>query len=727
MITPARPLAGLRVIEIANGRAAAFCGRQFAVWGADVVLLEPEGGSQLRQLQPLWRTPGRVGGSVPFEFLAAGKRSVRATEGSLDRVLQRTDVLILDEAAAARATLDAEALARSHPGLVLIHLSNYGLGTASVDSDAGIAEIQARTGYLALNGPSDGPPTLAPDGLLEHAIGANAFVGAMASLVRRRRTGCGGLVEISGLETVAGLLPYLREQQLGVSSPRQGGTPEGARLIRCLDGYISVAPAIPSHLPAYRDALGMSEVDAPDSLLEGGRGLAADRAAAAFAPFAARLPVDAIFLGLQSAGVVCGIVQTPDAVLEDTQLSALGFFRNAAFDGVGDVRLAGRAARLNGVGAPSLSRAPEPGSTRLEDVDWPVVPDQQAQGDPAALPLAGLKVLDLTQAWIGPVAGMILGDLGADVIKVEGPARPDIWRLLGQAEADADATGSPLNRSCYFNAANRNKLGLGLDLARPAGAELFLRLAGQSDVVLENFTPQVMARFGLAYPNLAAINPALVMTSFSGFGASGPYAGFKANGVSIEALAGWDSLHRDGQGEPVLMASYPADPICGLQMAAATLVALYRRTVTGQGGHVEGSMLESATEYIGDSLLAQALSRAGAEVSAPPRRPVVVGDEDTGFVVQTLFGRLVPVRDTLSALQDATLSARKWFLSLHTPGQGERLHNGHFWRFHGLTRRIATPPPKLGEHTAELLAVRLDLSPDQIEALFAEGLAGSVA
>jgi crotonobetainyl-CoA:carnitine CoA-transferase CaiB-like acyl-CoA transferase len=322
---------------------------------------------------------------------------------------------------------------------------------------------------------------------------------------------------------------------------------------------------------------------------------------------------------------------------------------------------------------------------------------------------------------------MILGDLGAEVIKVESPTRPDIWRLLGQADAGADATGSPLNRSCYFNAVNRNRLGLGLDLAQPAGAELFRRLAAQADIVIENFTPHVMARFGLDYPNLASVNPGLVMTSFSGFGANGPHAGFKANGVSIEAFAGWDSLHCDRDGEPVLMATYPADPICGLQMAASTLVALYRRTVTGRGGHVEGSMLESAAEYIGDSLLAEALSLAGAGVSEPPQRPAVCRDGDTGFHLAARSGRLLPVADTLAALQDSKLSARGWFLRLHTQGQGERLHTGYLWRFHGLAQQVATPPPKVGEHTVELLATKLGLPARQIAALIAEGVAGSVA
>ena len=724
-MTSQRPLDGLRVIEVSDRRTAAFCGRQFVMWGADVILFEATGGSLLRHLGPYWHARD-AGGSVPFAFLAMGKRSVLADNLDFDDLLCRADVLILDASGAKRLGLQVKDLADRFPGLVVVHLSDFGLDPEPEDHDADISELQALTGYLALNGRSDEPPIMAPEGLLEHAIGANAFVGAMAALVRRRRSGRGGLVEVSGLESIAGLLPYLREQQLGVSSPRQGGTPEGGRLIRCLDGYVSVAPGVLAHLPAYRDTLGMSEAEAPDSLLEGGLGLAADRAAAAFAPFAARLAVKAVFLSLQKAGVVCGIVQPLASVLEDRQLAALQFFGETAFTEVGDMRVVGRSARLNGVGGPQTGPAPQLGSLSIEDLSWSVIPVRPDRVQALAPPLAGFMVLDLTQAWIGPMAGMILGDLGAEVIKVESPARPDVWRLVGQVDGGTNPSGSLLNRSCYFNAVNRNKLGLGLNLAVPAGAALFRKLAMQADIVLENFTPNIMARFGLDYANLTSANPGLVMTSFSGFGTVGPYAAFKANGVSIEALAGWDSLHCDSRGDPVLMASYPADPICGLQMAASTLVALYRRTLSGEGGHVEGSMFETAAEYIGDSLLAEALSRAGSEVSEPQRRAVIRGNDNTGFVLSTPSGRQVPVCDTLSALQHPKFSARKWFLRLPTPGLGERLHNGYFWRFHGRDHPASTPAPKLGEHTIDLLAKRLGLRDHQIQALIAEGTAGSV-
>lgn len=331
-------------------------------------------------------------------------------------------------------------------------------------------------------------------------------------------------------------------------------------------------------------------------------------------------------------------------------------------------------------------------------------------GDSGA-PLEGFTVLDLTQAWIGPMAGMILGDLGADVIKVEGVTRPDIWRYLGQGpESPGRPPTSPLNRSWYFNAANRNKRGLGLDLTSPRGRDLFLRFVAQADVVLENFTPQVMSRFGLDYATLAAGCPEIVFTSFSGFGSDGPFATFKANGASIEALAGWDGLHQDPAGEPVLMATYPADPTGGLQMAAATLVGLYRRLATGQGARVDGSMLEASAEYIGDVLLAESVLQAGGvvqevEATAPP---------DEGAILSPL-----------EALDEPQLAARRWFIRLESPGLGVSRHPGFLWRFEGASLAAPRPPPKLGQHTDELLRLRLGLDEAEIPRLKVDGVIGS--
>ncbi|WP_337185558.1 CoA transferase [Phenylobacterium sp.] len=694
-----QPLDGLRVLELADGPSGGFCGRQFAAWGAEVVMLEPPNGGPLRNAGPRWATDG-ASGSAAFDVLACGKRSVDLRQAS--QLLPGADVLVCDGppgALARRLGADVAGLRRAYPGLVVATVSAFG---DPEGASAAIAELEAICGYLSLNGPAGEPPLPAPGNLMAHAIGANAFLGAMGALIGRARSGAGDHVAVSGLETIASFVMWLREQHQDAPTIRNGGTPEGARLIRCQDGHVSVAPAVIPHLPVYREVLSVPDTVDLEALAEGGRLEATDRVAAALAPYAARLGVEEVFLGLQVRGVACGKVQSLGEVLADRQLEDRAFFqtlRHAA----GAMPLPGRPALMTG--APSLSPtpAPPPASTDASGLGWTARAGAGASdGKP---PLAGVRVLDLTQAWIGPMAAIALADLGAEVIKVEGVTRPDIWRFLGQAAAAPDAPTAPENRSWYFNGANRSKRGLGLDLSRPAGAEVFRRIVADADIVLENFTPHVMARFGLDYERLRAARPDVILTSFSGFGAFGPHAGFKANGASIEALAGWDAMNLDAGGRPVLMGGYPADPICGLQMAACTLVALYRRLRTGVGAHVDGSMMEAAAGYIADALLAEALAGAGADVERPPT-PISPPD----------------VATTWQALADPRLE--DWFMALPTPGLGICRHGGRLWRFADAVPPAPTPPPRLGQHTASLLAEWL--APDEIEGLVADGVAGAL-
>lgn len=712
-VTPA-PLSGVKVLEAATGLSAAFCSAQLALWGAHVAILERLGDAETRDAVPHWLGSGRAR-SIPFEYVDVNKRRRRVDDGQDARdAVATADVLICDgglEAFTQRFGLTPHSLSSLFPHLVVVMITPFGLTGPRAGEMADALELQALTGYLHLNGRAGSAPIPAPAHLLDHAIGANALVGALAALVRQHRTGHGDLVDVSGLETVAGLMPYVREQNARRPSGPEGGTPEGARLVRCRDGYISLSPALPAYLTALRETFGDGAVSPgdPKSL---DRVATITAAAEWLASRVADLDRREVLDRIQARGVVSGPVQTLAEVLDDPQLSARGVFSAHRLPQVGYVPLIERPAQLHRPPVTDGSRAPAtvPSATVAEP------------------PLQGLKVLDLTQAWIGPLAGMILADLGASVTKVESPTRPDVWRLIGQAPQGVDRPPTAdVNRSWYFNSVNRSKRGLALDLSQPAGAEIFKELAARADIVLENFTPNVMTRFGLDYATLAAGNPQLVMTSFSGFGATGPGAAFKANGATIEGFAGWSSQHCDEDGAPVQMATYPADPICGLQMAACTLVALVDRLRTGRGAHMEGSMVEAACGYVGDVLLREALIRAGATVGATPDdRGRVVHDPQGGWRVAPARpgAPAVVVRRPLEALADEQLRARGWWLELDAPGLQPSAHNGYFWRFEATPLAPPAPPPRLGQDTQALLQDELGVTPSRLERLRRDGVIG---
>lgn len=218
--------------------------------------------------------------------------------------------------------------------------------------------------------------------------------------------------------------------------------------------------------------------------------------------------------------------------------------------------------------------------------------------------LAGLRVLDFTQAWAGPTAARLLGDFGADVLKVESETRPDLGRLVGPypgGEVDIDASG-------YFVEWNRNKRSIRLNLREPDDVATARRLAATCDALLENFAPGVMERLGLDYETLSIDNPRLVMLSLSGFGATGPLCRAPAFGQQIEAISGLMSVTGYPDGPPLKPGvSYP-DPLSGIAGAAAVLAALRERRRTGLGRWLDMSMLEITAAQLSEPLVAAQLT-----------------------------------------------------------------------------------------------------------------------
>lgn len=216
--------------------------------------------------------------------------------------------------------------------------------------------------------------------------------------------------------------------------------------------------------------------------------------------------------------------------------------------------------------------------------------DGRPQGEVAAGALAGVRVLDMTRVLAGPFAAQILGDLGADVIKVEHPARGDDTRQWGPPFLDA-ADGGRV--AAYYLAANRNKRAVAIDFARPEGRALVLRLAERCDVLLENYRVGTLARHGLGYDALAARNPRLVMVSITGFGQTGPWRERPGYDFLIQALSGLMSITGEPERPPMKVGVAIADLLTGLYAAIGTLAALAERERSGRGQHLDLSLFEA--------------------------------------------------------------------------------------------------------------------------------------
>ena len=263
--------------------------------------------------------------------------------------------------------------------------------------------------------------------------------------------------------------------------------------------------------------------------------------------------------------------------------------------------------------------------------------------EPGTQPLSGIKVLDLTRVIAGPVCGQTLADLGADVVKIERRGGGEDLRSLGPPWLKDDK-GDDSEESTYFQAANRGKRSLTLDFSRPEGAKLLKQLAVDCDVLLENFRTGTLARYGLGYSDLAAINPRLVYCSITGFGQFGPYADRSGYDYLVQAMGGLMAIngHPDGHpGDGPMRVGVPIADICaGNNATIAILAALFHRQKSGVGQHVDIALFDSQVAILMNVLAAwlnggSILPRTGNDhPTAVPNGVFPTGD---GYILISTF------------------------------------------------------------------------------------------
>lgn len=205
-------------------------------------------------------------------------------------------------------------------------------------------------------------------------------------------------------------------------------------------------------------------------------------------------------------------------------------------------------------------------------------------------PLKGLRVLDAATLFAGPLAATLLGDFGADVVKIEHPTKPDPSRGHGPSK---DGIG------LWWKVLGRNKRTITLDLSKQGGRTTFLRLAASADVVIENFRPGTLEKWDLGWPELSAANPRLVLTRVTGFGQFGPYAHRPGFGTLAEAMSGFAAITGEPDAPPVLPPFGLADSIAGLATAYAVMTALAARDRTGEGQVVDMALIEPILTVLG--------------------------------------------------------------------------------------------------------------------------------
>lgn len=274
-----------------------------------------------------------------------------------------------------------------------------------------------------------------------------------------------------------------------------------------------------------------------------------------------------------------------------------------------------------------------------------------------AEPLHGIRVLDLSRYIAGPMCAMQLGDLGADVVKVE----------KGRVGEETRTTPPTLNgESLYFLSFNRNKRSITLDLRDAKDQETLRKLIAQTDVLIENFRPGTMEKMGCSWEELSRINPRLVMVRISGFGQSGPFAHRPCFDQIAQAMSGLMSLTGQPDGPPTLAGTFVTDYVTALYATIGAQAALAARNITGRGQLVEATLLESAASLLVSAISAQSqlgltMSRVGnKDRYAAPVNSYLTSDGGWVYLsagMDSLFGRLARSMNRLDLLNDPRFSS----------------------------------------------------------------------
>lgn len=249
-------------------------------------------------------------------------------------------------------------------------------------------------------------------------------------------------------------------------------------------------------------------------------------------------------------------------------------------------------------------------------------------------PLDGLVVLDLSRILAGPTCTQLLGDLGAEVIKIESPEGDDT-RQWGPPFA-LDAEGMPTDLSAYFMSSNRNKKSVAVDLTDPEMQRMLHALAGRADVVIENFKPGGLRKYGLDHETLCAAWPALVYCSISGFGQTGPNRDKPGYDLMAQGYGGIMSITGEAGGEPMKVGVGVADVVCGLYAATGILAALRHRDATGEGQHIDLALVDTTMAWLvnqGLNYLTSGVSPTRAGNAHPNIVPYQVFATSDGYVI----------------------------------------------------------------------------------------------
>ncbi|WP_197694127.1 CoA transferase [Mycobacterium sp. 852002-40037_SCH5390672] len=783
------PLHDLRVVEISDRIAGSYCGKLLLDAGAQVYKIEPPQGDSLRRYCA-------SGSSVPpgcsapfFSYLNAGKRSMTfapgATESARFRaMLAAADVVVVTAGPARAAALgvDPRQLLEHSSRAIIVTISDFGWAGPYADRAATEFTLQAWAGSPGFRGDPAGPPISIGGDLGEYMGGVFAAFGVLALRRRVERGGPGEHLDLSMLEAMTTMQSseWLHSQLLGVPPIRR--TTEVPSIEPAKDGYVGITMVTGQQWLDFTAMVECPQLEEIEQLrFQIGRWQYRDLIREQIHPWLAeRTVAEIVELGqlfrLPIAALGNGSTIRELEYVREREVfihNPTGFHQP-------------RPPWLMSACAPAPLGDTPPLGEDDDESPWRRV-ELEAEPEPDGLPLAGVRIIDLTAFWAGPAATHLLAAFGADVVKVESIQRPDGIRYSGAMRTDVEDWWE---YGWVFHAMNTNKRSVTLDLGSEQGRRLFTELVADADIVIENFSPRVMEQFGLTDDVLRKVNPKLVFARMPAFGVEGPWRERVGFAPTMEQIAGLAWVTGLPEGPPVTPRG-ACDPLAGVHAAFAVLAALNFAERTGTGQLVELPMLETvlnatAIQAIESEVFGVTLTRRGNRghsaaiqniyrcagpddwVAITVRddaqwqalvelmdRPGWCDDEDLSTIagrhgradeidgrladwfvgqprdstVERLAGAGVPAAPVVSpslVTDNPQLRERGFFEALHHGSTGLGLYPcPPFARLGGQDKWLLRPPPKLGEHNEEILRDRCGLTDEELTRLATSGVIGT--
>jgi crotonobetainyl-CoA:carnitine CoA-transferase CaiB-like acyl-CoA transferase len=756
------PFDDWRVLELSNGIAVSYCAKMFVDAGADVVKIESPQGDSMRG----WSAGGPPG--ALFDYLAAGKKSVTSDEqADIAALLAGADIVLTDLTDG--WTLD-DITDHTGPAAVVVAVTPFGTTGPYVEDQVVANEfiLQALCGSTAGRGWPGDEPVPAGGRLGEWLAGSFAAAVAAATGRHAVRGGRGEVIDVSTYEAMAiamGGLSAMSASVLGADSLLYQRSLELPSIVPTADGMVGFCTITAQQ---FHDFLVMIEradlIDDADLASVTGRIDRRDE----FLGMVTQWTETRTTQEIVDIAVAFRIPVTP--IGTPATLPAVDHFvQRGVFVESESGTLQPRVPYCSDAIA---ARPPGPPAKLGADngrIHWAPRPERVGSADTDVLPLSDIRITDLTAFWAGPVATQLLGALGADVIKIEGVRRPDGMRFSAGRPPTWDQwwEWGPV-----FLCSNNNKRGISVELGTDAGRATALDLIAASDLVIENFSPRVMANLDLEWETVKAANPRAIMVRMPAFGLDGPWRDRVGFAQTMEQATGmaWLTGHADG---PPVIPRGVCDPIAGLHAAFAAVAGLVIRDRDGAGMHIESTMVEAALNVAAEMLVEH--SRNGIEMRrngnrGPGASPQGVyrceGDDEwvalaaLDDTARTSLARLIgqplagadetdeliadwaarlSVNQAVDALRaggvaaarvtapaellgDPQLLARGFWETVEHPVAGSFLCTGMPFTFAGKPRRwIRRVPPLYGQHTTEVLMGVLGRSEQDLVALRESG------